>query len=845
MYFTFSPFKIICTTVIIICSCMIIIPCYGQSPLPCGDVDDDNSIDIIDALLTAQFYVGLQPANFNQDHADVNNSGDITIIDALLIAQYYVGLIDTLSCGTTPGEPGERITLNFNRDWMYIDSNISNGQDPGLNESSFQNNICLPHANRIIRHRYDSDAEFRFISWYRKHFTPPSAYEGKRYIITFQGVATVATVYVNGQYIGEHKGAYTEFSFDITDAVTPGDDNVIAVQVDSRQRTDIPPEGSTVDYMIFGGIVRDVILAVTDPLYAEWVFVSTPSVSQNSATVNVKTKVVNASSSQKNCTVESRVLDSAGIEVTSVATTQTIQAQSTFEFNHTTNSISQPNLWHPDHPYLYTVETNIKDGSVIVDDCTEQMGIRSVSFNASTGNFSINGQVFKLRGLNRHETYPFIGRAASNRLQAKDADILKYDLGCNIVRCSHYPQDPEFFDRCDEIGLLAIEEVPGWQYVGGSSWQDLLMQALEEMILAHRNHPSIISFGVRVNESADNRTLYTQTNALARQLDPTRQTHGVRRSNGSTSEFLEDVWTRNFYIPTGFPDPSPWVTTETVGHNFPTHSWDSNQHQIDHMFEHVDRQSSNYSNPNIGGVLGWCAFDYNSSHPNAVGLEGGSYVSYHGVADIYRIPKIAGYFFQSQRDPVLYGPMVYITHQWESALSSNTVTVVSNCEEVELMVNGSSSGRISPNRNNELPHGLFQFSNIPYQPGEIRALGYIGGEQVVEHTRHTPGAPAAMVLTPDSQNLVDSGDMTRVVVTIVDQYGQVVPRADNSVTLSVNGPGEFLGESTIVLEDGKGAFYIKTRMMETGTITCQASSQGVSSGSCTIAVTTSPEVYNF
>ena len=393
--------------------------------------------------------------------------------------------------------------------------------------------------------------------------------------------------------------------------------------------------------------------------------------------------------------------------------------------------------------------------------------------------------------------------------------------------------------------MLAIEEVPGWQYVGGSSWQQLLLQALEEMIISDRNHPSIISFGVRVNESADNHTLYTQTNNLARQLDPTRQTHGVRKSNGSTSEFLEDVWTRNFYIPTGFPNPSPWVTSETVGHNFPTHSWDSNQHQIDHLFEHVDCQSTNYRNSSIGGVLGWCAFDYNSSHNNAVILEGGSYVSYHGVADIFRIPKIAGYFFQSQRDPKLYGPMVYITHQWEGALSPNTVTVVSNCDEVELFINSSSQGRIRPNRNTELPHGLFQFSNISFQSGEISAFGYINGSQAAVHTRRTPGSPAALLIKPDNNTLYDSGDMTRVVVTVMDQYGQVVPRADNSVTLSVSGPGEFLGKSPIVLEDGKTAFYVETRARQTGIITCMASSQSLESDSTTIEVLPSKERFDF
>ena len=114
--------------------------------------------------------------------------------------------------------------------------------------------------------------------------------------------------------------------------------------------------------------------------------------------------------------------------------------------------------------------------STVVDECSEKIGLRSISFSKTDGRFSINGKPLWLRGLNRHETFPFIGRAAANRLQAKDADILKYDLGCNIVRCSHYPQDPEFLSRCDEIGLLVLEEIPGWLYVGDTAWQRIALK---------------------------------------------------------------------------------------------------------------------------------------------------------------------------------------------------------------------------------------------------------------------------------------------------------------------------------------------------------------------------------
>ena len=204
--------------------------------------------------------------------------------------------------------------------------------------------------------------------------------------------------------------------------------------------------------------------------------------------------------------------------------------------------------------------------STVVDECSEKIGLRSLLFSKTDGRFYINGKPLWLRGLNRHETFPFMGRAAANRLQARDADILKYGLGCNIVRCSHYPQDPEFLSRCDEIGLLVLEEIPGWLYVGDTAWQRIALKNVEEMVMRDRNHPSVISYGVRVNESLDVHDLYVKTNRLARTLDPTRPTHGVRvaERRNAQSEFLEDVWAQNFLIPKGKPQPLPWLISQSA-----------------------------------------------------------------------------------------------------------------------------------------------------------------------------------------------------------------------------------------------------------------------------------------
>ena len=344
-----------------------------------------------------------------------------------------------------------RAVLNFNTHWLFAGEVPGGaGQAVGLDESGFVP-VSLPYS-RVHPHKGFPKGDFEVpVSWYRRHFTLPAQYSGRRVAVEFQGVAKVADVYVNGTLVGQHKGAYTSFTFDITPYVSVGGaDNVIAVKVDSMTRNDLPPEGGAIDYYVWGGIVRDVNMIVTDPVDVDWAFLTTPNLN----TVNARTRVRNDSAVSKSVTVVTQVVDATNNVVATGTATQTIAAQSAVEFSYNTSTIANPNTWHPDHPYLYTVYTQVRDGSTYVDEHRTRLGIRTIQFNRTDGRFYLNGQALKLRGLDRHESYPYIGRAAPNRLQVKDADILKRELGVNIVRTSHYPQDPEFLDRADEIGLL-------------------------------------------------------------------------------------------------------------------------------------------------------------------------------------------------------------------------------------------------------------------------------------------------------------------------------------------------------------------------------------------------------
>lgn len=743
-----------------------------------------------------------------------------------IVALMLVGTPSTSWAAPYVPQNSNRAVLNFNTHWLYAgEVPGANGQAVALNESAFVP-VTLPYFRTHPHKAFPKDDFEVPVSWYRRHFNLPSAYAGRRIQVEFQAVAKVADVYVNGTFVGQHKGAYTSFTYDITPYVNIGGaDNVIAVKVDSMTRNDIPPEGGSIDYFVWGGIVRDVNMIVTDPVRVDWTFITTPSVSASSATVNARTLVRNDSGAAKPVTVVTSVVDTGGNVVASGTGAQTIAAGSSFEFNYNTSAVSNPNRWHPDSPYLYTVYTQVRDGATYVDEHKTRLGIRSIQFNATDGKFYINGQWLKLRGLDRHESYPYIGRAAPNRLQVKDADILRYELGINMVRTSHYPQDPEFLNRADEVGLLVLEEIPGWNHIGNTAWQDLAVENVREMVMRDRNHASIALWGVRINESGDNHAFYTRTNDLARQLDPSRPTGGVRNFKGS--EFLEDVYTYNDFSGTA-EDPLvlPWLITESVGHTQPDRSGDPEGVLLQTLRTHANVQNQANLKTNIAGALDWVSFDYNTTFNSQSCLD---FTCYHGVSDIFRMPKLAASVFSSQRDPSLYGPYVSIDHYWMPGVSSSTVYVAGNCQQVELFANGASKGRISPNAYTSLPHPLFQFNSVTGAAGNLRADCWIGGQIVATDTQYTPGTATRVVLAADDNSIsADGGDMTRVVVKALDANNQVVPFNNAKVTFSISGPGAMVGENPLILEGGTGAVYVKSALGQTGTITLNATSPGLS-----------------
>src|SRR5581483_1499237 len=423
-------------------------------------------------------------------------------------------LAETLSSENTT--PAGRLILPMNRNWRFHPEAPEGFEAPAFDDSSFER-VAIPHTNkRLPWHSFD-EKSYEFISAYRRHFKLPREARGKHVFVDFEGAMTASTVWINGQKLGEYKGGYTPFSFELTPHLNWAGNNVLAVALDSTERPDIPPFGYEIDYLTFGGIYREVSLRVVPGSFIENIFAKPKDVLTGHPALDVECFIQHLEASREKLLLEVELHD--GDRTLAKATQQVAPSNPVAEpVGHTVHleNLGTLKLWDLKNPALYTVRVRLLRGTNVLDEDTRTVGFRHAEF--TDHGFELNGKIIKLRGLDRHQTFPFVGQAMPARVQRRDADILRKNLKCNIVRTSHYPQSRHFLDRCDEIGLLVLEEIPGWQHIGDEGWKALSVDNVRRMIRRDWNHPSIILWGVRINESKDDHDFYTKTNALAHSL---------------------------------------------------------------------------------------------------------------------------------------------------------------------------------------------------------------------------------------------------------------------------------------------------------------------------------------
>ncbi|HQU86500.1 MAG TPA: glycoside hydrolase family 2 TIM barrel-domain containing protein, partial [Pyrinomonadaceae bacterium] len=493
-----------------------------------------------------------------------------------------------------------------------------------------------------------------------------------------------------------------------------------------------------------------------------------------------------------------------------VSTNKDIKTISSTKPTFTLENLSNVELWDINNPKLYNVRVKLTESEEIVDHYETRIGFREAKFTEQ--GFMLNGKVLKLRGLNRHQTFPWVGQAMPARVQKRDAWILKHELKTNIVRTSHYMQSPHFLDACDEYGLLVLEEIPGWQHIGDKAWQDLAVRDVESMVKRDWNHPSIILWGVRINESGDNTEFYKRTNAKAHELDDSRQTGGIR--NKYDSEFLEDVFTMNdFRFPLRPPRHPLYIVTEHNGHMFPTKRFDNMERIREHVHRHARFHDQINSDAQYAGGLTWCAFDYNTHSY----FGSGDRICYHGVSDIFRLPKPAAGFYKSQCEPseeIVIEPAFDWATGDEGDFFKEAV-ISSNCEKLKVYMSGELMGEVEPDRKT-YPHLKYPPFVINLKPklidkwGDLKIEGYIDGKLVGTKMMSGKGVDQKFIVEADDKEInADGIDMTRVVFKVTDEFGNVRPFAFGAIQFSVEN-GEIIGDNPFPLQGGQGAIWIKS-----------------------------------
>ena len=576
----------------------------------------------------------------------------------------------------------------INDNWLFTDDYTK-----GFEKAK---EVRIPHNPSLLPLHYSSPDYYEMVSGYKKTIVLEEEDLDKRIFLLFEGVAHIATLYFNGKEIGTHYSGYTSFTYEVTEFIKKGE-NEIVLKVDGRESCNTPPFGFVIDYLTYSGIYRDVFLIKKNKSYIKDVFVSSPTLSSLRVEYDIE--------SESEYSIRYSVFDNDRV----------IIEGETKESSLSLSSLSV-SPWSPSSPKLYTLLSSLLIKGEVIDENTTEFGFRTVETKGK--DLYINGEKVFLKGLNRHQAWPYIGYAAPERMQRMDARILKEELGCDIVRTSHYPQSRHFISECDRLGLLVFTEIPGWQHIGDKEWKEKAIINTKEMVLQYRNHPSVIIWGVRINESQDDDEFYKKTNETAHALDPTRPTSGVRYIENSS--LLEDIYSYNDFSHTGNNSgvkekgkitkhqDKPLLVSEANGHMFPTKSFDTWERRQEHALRHARVINDAKKDGDHIGAIEWCMTDY-ATHKD---FGSGDRICYHGVMDSFRNPKDAAYFWASgqEKNEVIHISSSMDIGDYNGGIRGKT-WVFTNAERVDVYKNGRKISSLSSSPFSSLDHGPLVFDD--------------------------------------------------------------------------------------------------------------------------------------
>ena len=738
-------------------------------------------------------------------------------------------------------QPAPPIFAAFNQSWQF-----QKAADTTITAALFAPGggawatVSLPHTPQIEPVVTDK-MQWQGNCFYRRFFRLPGG-PGQRVAVEFGAAMHTADVYLNGQRVLRHVGGYLPFTVDLTRLMKYDQDNCLLVRLNNEDNATVPPGKPLkgLDFNYYGGLYRPARLITSELLHIAdagqaghpaggGLLVHYENVSAESATLHLQTELQNDYAQAQTAQVRVVLLNDKGLEVGRTVSAATTIAPGAFGRVAQQLVIARPRLWSPEQPYLYRLVVEVLRNGQVIDRQRTTTGIRSIRFAAKS--FTLNGQPLRLRGTNRHQEYPSLGYAISDNAQYRDAWKIK-EAGFNFVRCSHYPPSPAFLAACDELGLLVMDSAPGWQFFGNAEFAKNSLQNIRDMVRRDRNHPSIILWEAALNETDMPKPFMDAAHRAVHEELPFAD-------NVYTCGWLDYAY--DVFIPARqhlkapdyfntYAKNKPLLICEYGDWEYYAHNAGFNQTTFAGLkeSERTSRQlrgqgeralaqqalnfqeahNDNFRGPAVGDA-NWLMFDYKRGY--APDIEAS------GIADIFRLPKFATYFYQSQYGPLAgsgFGqPMVYIANYWQ-ATSSKQVTVYSNCDEVELLLNGQPVARQKPDQNavsDHLAHPPFTFAVPAYVPGTLKAVAYRAGQPAAATERRTPGAAHHLLLRYDhSGRPAGPQDVVFVYASVVDASGTVLPEATAAIKFAVRGHAELVGDNPVRAEAGIAPVLLKT-----------------------------------
>lgn len=735
-----------------------------------------------------------------------------------------------------PWEPtGGRDVMRLDTGWRFLRGDPDGAPDPAFDDSRWEP-VALPHSARIealvTGPAGTGDAQWQGVCWYRRPLRlRPHAPSGD-VLLRFEGAMNVAEVWLDGRPVGRHLGGYLPFVLDLGAYLRPGRDHLLAVRLDNRDNPVTGPKPlAQLDFNLYHGLYRPVhlvtrdCLAITDPILADrpaggGVMISYPRVSRESAIVRVQTHVRNGHNEGRDLAVRVTLRQPEGGAEAVASVPLTLAAG---EDRHVTQELEvrAPRLWSPAAPNLYRLDCEVLTGSRVTDAESLRIGIRRIAVGPE--GFSINGRRMFLRGANRHQEHPYIGYALSDAAQYRDARRIK-QAGFDYVRLSHYPHAPAFMAACDELGLVVMDCIPGWQYFNPDpAFIELQYRNCRDLIRRDRNHPCVILWEVSLNESPMPGDFVARAHAIAHEEYPGDQCftagwtpgydvflqarqHGGCRDGRDRACIVSEYGDWEYYAMNAGLDQTAWADLSPAESNSRQLRWQGEQALLQQATNFQEAHNDNLGTGAFADGL-WVMFDYNRGYAPDVESS--------GCMDLFRLPKFSYHFFRSQR-PATEGPVVFIASHWMPG-SAADVRVFSNCDQVALTLDGRLLDRRPPDRNRlgtRLRHPPFTFPTGGFRPGRLEAVGYVAGRPVARHVVRTPGPVEQLRLELDLAGRdVDRRrrDVLICHASLRDAQGTLVGDAWDNVAFAVTGDAELVGRNPYSSDAGVSSILLRTR----------------------------------